>query len=257
MAGTDPSEGLSIVIPTYNERDNIGQLMRDLRAVQPRLHRPLEVVLVDDNSPDGTAGMAERLGRDLPMNLRILARNGPRGLGGAIATGLQMCQWNLVCVMDADLSHPATLVPSLVDSIDGIDGVVASRYVSGGRIESWPLVRRLTSAVATVMARIFLRIEQKDPLSGFFLLRRSAFQDANITGDGNKPLLEILVSARPRVKEIPYRFHNRKNGESKLDGDGILDFVRLLSRLRSAAAAGIQARRRVTERGTLDRELTG
>ena len=76
MAGTDPSEGLSIVIPTYNERDNIGQLMRDLRAVQPRLHRPLEVVLVDDNSPDGTAGMAERLGRDLPMNLRILARNG-------------------------------------------------------------------------------------------------------------------------------------------------------------------------------------
>ena len=236
MTWPNPVEGLSIVIPTYNERDNIEQLLTEIRSLQPRLARPLELVVVDDNSPDGTASLADRFGRHLEMDVRVLRRNGRRSLGGAIADGLRMCRWDLVCVMDADLSHPATLVPDLLDSLDGVDGVVASRYASGGRIESWPLTRRLVSLVATAMARILLRIKHRDPLSGFFLIRRSFLEGIAITGDGNKPLLEILVSARPTVKEVPFRFNDRKNGESKLDGQSILDFVRLVVRLCAAAA---------------------
>src|SRR5712691_2242214 len=206
MIWPNPSEGLSIVIPTFNERENIDDLLGELRSVQSRLKRPLEVVLVDDNSPDGTAALAEGLGRELAMDLRVLARNGRRSLGGAIADGLRMCRWDLVCVMDADMSHPVTLVPSLVDSLAGVDGVVASRYALGGGVVSWPLNRRLESLVATAIAPIFLDVKHRDPLSGFFVVRRSFLDGANITGDGNKPLLEILVSLQPIMKEVPYHF---------------------------------------------------
>jgi len=137
--------------------------------------------------------------------------------------------------MDADLSHPATLVPTLVDALDGTDGVVASRYATGGGIESWPLNRRHVTSVAKAIARFFLQFKYRDPLSGFFLVRRSFLDGVNITGEGNKPLLEILASLRPTVKEVPYRFRNRKNGESKLDGQSVFDFVRLVMRLRTTA----------------------
>src|SRR5256885_16772533 len=192
----------------------------------------LEIVLVDDTPRDGTAVLAERLGRQLTMDLRVLTRNGRRSLGGAIADGLRMCRWDLVCVMDADLSHPVALVPSLVDSLDGVDGVVASRYALGGGIESWPLNRRLVSLVATAMARVFLDVPCRDPLSGFFLVRRSLLHGVNITGDGNKPLLEILVSLQPIMKEVPYRFRARRTEESKLTVQTILAFGRLATRLR-------------------------
>ena len=232
ITGIDRSEGLSIVIPTFNECENLEELLGEIRSLQLRLERPLEVVLVDDNSPDGTAVLAERLGRRFTMDLRVLTRNGRRSLGGAIAEGLRSCRWDLVCVMDADLSHPAPLVPILVDSLDGADGVVASRYVRGGGIDSWTLYRRVVSLVGTAIARTFLHVRYRDPLSGFFLVRRSFLDGVNITGDGNKPLLEILVSLRPTMKEVPYRFRNRKNGESKLDGQSVLDFARLVVRLR-------------------------
>jgi dolichol-phosphate mannosyltransferase len=227
---------MSIVIPTYNERDNVPELLSEIRALQAGLICPLELVLVDDNSPDGTAAAAEELGKGLGMNLRILTRNGRRSLGSAIADGLRLCRWDLVCVMDADLSHPASLVPALLNALDGVDGVIASRYAVGGRIASWPLRRRLVSLVATGLARRLLRLPYRDPLSGFFLVRRSSLKGVAISGDGNKPLLEILVTSRPVVKEIPYEFRNRKNGESKLDGQSIVDFTRLLGRLRAIAA---------------------
>lgn len=236
MTWIPSAEGLSIVIPTYNERDNIPELLSEIRALQKGLMRPLELVIVDDNSPDGTAAVAEQLGKVLDMNLRILTRNGRRSLGSAIADGLRVCRWDLVCVMDADLSHPASLVPALIETLDGVDAVIASRYAEGGRIASWPLSRRLVSLVATELARRLLRLPHHDPLSGFFLVRRSSLEGIEISGEGNKPLLEILASAGPVVKEIPYEFRNRKNGESKLDGQNIVDFIRLLGRLRVVSA---------------------
>ena len=255
MTWPNPSGGLSIVIPTFNERDNIDHLLHGLRTLQSRLARPLEVILVDDNSPDGTALLAGRLGQQLTLDLRVLVRNGRRSLGSAISDGLRMCRWDLVCVMDADLSHPVALVPRLVDSLDGVDGVVASRYALGGGIESWPFNRRLVSLIATALARVFLDIRYRDPLSGFFMVRRSLLHGVNITGDGNKPLLEILVSLQPIMKEVPYRFRNRKNGESKLDGQSILDFAKLMVRLRRTVFnRGTNAPETMRHRN-LDREM--
>src|SRR5947208_3144549 len=231
MARPDSSEGLSIIIPTYNERENIEQLLAELASVAPRLNGPAEVVLVDDRSPDGTAELAGELGRGKGLNVRVVTRNGPRSLGGAIAHGLDVCRRDLVCVMDADLSHPPGLIPSLIESLDGADGVVASRYVPGADIQSWPARRHLMSFGATLIARIGLRVPCPDPLSGFFVFRRSFLRSVRIRGDGNKPLLEILVQARPIVSEIPYVFRNRRNGESKLTARNIGEFLGLVVRL--------------------------
>ncbi|TMB77583.1 MAG: polyprenol monophosphomannose synthase [Chloroflexi bacterium] len=248
------SDGLSIVIPTFNEAENVAKLLFELGSLQPLLQRPLEVVLVDDNSPDSTGSIADALGRELGLDLRVLTRNGRRSLGGAIADGLRLCRWDLVCVMDADLSHPARLVPLLVESLDGVDGVVASRYAPGGSIESWPVFRRMVSLTATALARSLLHIRYRDPLSGFFLVRRSCLQGGRITGEGNKPLLEILVSSRPVVKEVPYRFRNRQNGESKLDAQSILDFLHLVVRLRSGLTAQSRMRPESRGEGTANRD---
>src|SRR5437879_6346995 len=235
MAWPDFSEGLSIVIPTYNERDNIEQLLAEIASVSVQLNRPSEVVLVDDRSPDGTAELASGFGRAIGLDIRVVTPDGPRSIGGAIACGLEVCRWDLVCVMDADLSHPPGLIPSLIASLDGADGVVASRYVPGADIESWPARRHLMSFGATLIARIGLRVPCRDPLSGFFVFRRSFLRSVRIRGDGNKPLLEILVQARPIVIDIPYAFRTRKNGESKLTGRSIVEFLRLLLRLWSTS----------------------
>src|SRR2546426_10173244 len=152
MARPDSSEGLSIIIPTYNERENIEQLLAELASVAPRLNGPAEVVLVDDRSPDGTAELAGELGRGKGLNVRVVTRNGPRSLGGAIAHGLDVCRTDLVCVMDAGLSHPPGLIPSLIQSLDGADGVGASRDVAGAGIPAWPVPRHLFSFRPALLA---------------------------------------------------------------------------------------------------------
>src|SRR5437899_2648983 len=162
MIWPNASEGLSIVIPTYNERENIPQLLSELAAVLTRLDRPSEIVLVDDRSPDGTADLADRLGRDKRIAVRVVTPDGPRSMGGAVARGLGACRWDLVCVMDADLSHPPGLIPSLLKSLDGADGVVASRYIPGANIESWPARRHVISFVATMIARFGLGVPCRD-----------------------------------------------------------------------------------------------
>src|SRR5437879_13048892 len=234
MAWPDSSEGLSIIIPTYNERENIEQLLAELASGGPRLKGRAEVGLGDDRSRDGTAELAGELGRGKGLNVRVVTRNGPRSLGGAIAHGLDACRRDLVCVMDADLSHPPGLIPFLIESLDGSDGVVASRHVPGAGLQSWPVRRHLISFVATLIARKVLRAECRDPLSGFFVFRRPLLESVRIQGDGNKPLLEVLVKARPVVNEIPYLFRNRNHGESKLNVRSIMRFMALLSRLWSS-----------------------
>src|SRR5712692_708581 len=235
MIWPDHCDGLSIVIPTYNERENLRPLLAELASVGRRLGRPSEVVVVDDRSPDGTAALATQLGRDIGIDVRAVTPDGPRSMGGAIARGLDACRWDLVCVMDADLSHPPAVIPSLIESLDGADGAVASRYVPGAQIESWPAPRRAISFVATWIARIGLRAQCRDPLSGFFVFRRSFLQSIRILGDGNKPLLEVLVGARPTVTEVPYLFRNRKNGESKLNLGGVAGYLALVLRLWSSS----------------------
>lgn len=223
------SDSLAVVIPTFNESSNVGPLLRDFASLKATWSHPFRIILVDDSSPDGTGEAARILGEQLDLPVTVLSRPPPRGLGQAIAEGIAQTDASLVCVMDADMSHPPSLLPIMVERLKGLEGVVASRYAPGGRIVAWPVHRRLISCVATALARCVLSASCTDPLSGYFILRKSAIRSVPITGLGNKPLLEVLCRANLSVKDVPFEFRNRQNGTSKLSFEGIIDFVHLLA----------------------------
>ena len=164
-------------------------------------------------------------------------------MGAAIVEGLGASTTDLVGVMDADLSHPPALLPLTGERLNGVDGVIASRYAREGGIADWPARRRLISLVARALARRVIRTPSSDPLSGFFLFRRSSLRGTPLTGHGNKPLFEILARTRLTVYEVPYVFRDRRSGRSKLDLRGILAFMRLtlfLWRTRATAEPGVR-----------------
>ncbi len=224
-------DSLSIVVPTYNERENVGPLLTGLDALRRVWPGDVEVVVVDDRSPDGTAETCERLATPLGLAVRVIRRPPPRSLGRAIVEGIRQSRGDLVCVMDADLSHPPHVVVDLLHALDGADGVVASRYAPGGGLLSWPRSRRIVSLAATAFARGLVLTPCTDPVSGFFLFRRDALAGVPITGLGNKPLLEILTRKPLTVHEVPYEFRDRTRGSSKLGPRSIVDFARLVASL--------------------------
>lgn len=231
-------KSLSIVIPTYNEHDNAERLLKGLASVRGRLPTDLEIIAVDDYSPDGTAKTLSVVAAQQGLPLRVILRGGPRSLGKAIVEGLEQSRGELVCVMDADLSHPPEDIPRLLTALDGADGVVASRYIRGSRVVSWPRHRRLVSLAATAFAQDLIRSDCSDPVSGFFVFRRSSLAGLHLTGIGNKPLLEILAAKALTIHEIPYEFHNRVRGKSKLGLQGIAQFTRLLALLSAKSIRG-------------------
>ncbi|MDQ7800797.1 MAG: polyprenol monophosphomannose synthase [Armatimonadota bacterium] len=222
---------VSVVVPTYNERETLSELVG-------RLHQALgsgyEVVVVDDSSPDGTAELARELGRQYPV--RVLQRPGKLGLGSAVLEGARAASGRWVVVMDADLSHPPEVVPELVDALrSGAELAVGSRYVPGGGVRDWPWRRRLMSRVAVALARLWLRERVSDPVSGFFAARRELLLDPSLEGIGYKILLEVLVRNRGRsVVEVAYVFTDRRGGRSKLGAGEVWNYLRLLWRLHSA-----------------------
>lgn len=223
---------LSVIIPTYNERDSLPTLLDRLARVAA--HVSLEVVIVDDGSPDGTGELADRLARKAPMPVRVVHRPQKAGLASAVIDGVRLSQGAIVTVMDADLSHPPELLAALAAAVaDGADGAVASRYVPGGGIEAWSPFRRVLSCGATWLARAGLGLAIRDPLSGYFAVRRELLTGGAYRRLGYKLLMEILA-AHPgaRVVEIPYRFVDRQQGSSKLSAREMCDFLRLLARLR-------------------------
>lgn len=227
---------LSVIIPTYNERDNLEPLMGEFSRLANRWDRRFEILLVDDGSPDGTAESATRVGAAHGLTVKVIRRPGRRGMGRAVVETIPLCAGDIVCVMDGDLSHPPSLIPRLVATLDGVDGVVASRFIAGGTIGSWTYGRRVLSLGARSLTRVLLRPPCRDPLSGFFVFRRSYLAGVQITGMGSKPLLEILVRGNPAVREVPYEFRDRVHGESKLTLGGSLEFLWLLVRLRFASS---------------------
>jgi dolichol-phosphate mannosyltransferase len=222
---------LSVIVPTFNERDNVTVLYRRLEATLPNV--AWEVVFVDDNSPDGTWDVVRALAqRD--SRVRCVRRIGRRGLSGACIEGILASSAPFVAVIDADLQHDETQLPKmlLLLASDQADLVVGSRYIEGYKSEGFNKQRAGASALATEVARKMLRVEIADPMSGFFMVRRDRFEELapKLSVHGFKILLDLVATAHGslRAVEIPYTFGARQHGESKLDSMVALDFLGLV-----------------------------
>jgi len=233
-----PAPDLSMVVPTYNERDRLAELVTAVFAAADAHGLALELVVVDDNSPDGTGQLADELATRHRM--QVVHRAGKLGLGTAVVEGFRVATADVVGVMDADFSHPPSLVPVLYAAFreTEADVVVASRYIPGGATPDWPFKRRLLSRTACLLARGLSPI--RDAASGFFLIKREVARATSIKAGGFKICLELIVrSGVRRLVELPYRFDDRELGESKMsmrEASGYLVQLRdlYLDRLRGA-----------------------
>ena len=223
---------LSIIVPTYNEAENVRELIERVEASLKGLD--FEVIVVDDSSPDGTAEVAEELGRAYG-NVRVVRRPKKMGLASAVLEGMKVAKHELIAVMDADLQHPPELLPKLLGRAgEGHDVVVASKYVEGGGVRGWSFWRRLLSRGATLLAHALLPETRKvkDPMSGFFLFKKSVVEGVELNPIGYKLLLEVLVRGRyESVAEVPYIFEARRRGRSKLGLKEVFDYVVFLFKL--------------------------
>jgi glycosyltransferase involved in cell wall biosynthesis len=229
---------VDVIVPTYNEAENIPELARRLFAIAAKHALELSVLVVDDGSPDGTAEVVRREAAKYPGRLRILERRGERGLAVSVIDGLAQTSAPMVLVMDADLSHRPEEIPALLAPIRGghADLLVGSRYIEGGSTEDgWGLLRRLNSSAAVLLARALTPLS--DPMSGFFAFSRAVLEKApHLNPTGYKILLELLVKTRPvRVLEVPIRFEKRGRGKSKLTLREQLLYLRHLGRLHAHA----------------------
>lgn len=231
---------ISIIVPTYNEAQALPILVQ--RLAQALEGRPWELIVVDDGSPDGTADLAEVLGRELPI--RVVRRAGKLGLASAVLTGFAASTADILVVMDADLSHPPELVPRLVDEIiGGIDLAVGSRYVAGGRIEDWPLIRRIVSRIACLVGSWVVPV--RDATSGFFAVNRAVIEGAPLEGVGFKIGFEIFAKGRyTTVCELPYRFVDREHGSSKFGRHEMIAYARQVARAARTSASKVRRRTR-------------
>ncbi len=220
---------ISVIIPTYNERGNVELLVPRLAALLPQ---GSEIVVVDDNSPDGTAAVVEAMSAKFPT-VRLVRRERKAGLTSAVVAGVSAAKGDLIIVMDGDLSHPPGAVPLLASALKGCDLAVGSRLAEGGRVESWPLHRKLISRGAELLARVLLGVKLSDPMSGFFAIRKGVFMKTRFRARGYKILLNILAdNPRIRVREIPYVFSDRHSGRTKLGAAEMATYVSDLIRLR-------------------------
>jgi len=225
---------LSIVIPTYNERDNIVELLDRISKVLNDKFK-YEVIVVDDNSPDGTWKVVMEYSKK-DNRVKVIRRINERGLSSAIMRGILESKSKIVTVMDADLQHPPEIIPTMYDVLrfKNADIVVASRYVKGGGVENWSFLRRLISRVAILVGKA---LEPKlrgvnDPISGFFMIRKDVIKNAKLELLGYKFLVEVLSRGRyHRVLEVPYTFKPRVRGVSKLGFKEIFKYLRLLLKL--------------------------
>ncbi|MCP9625902.1 glycosyltransferase family 2 protein [Rhodopseudomonas palustris] len=222
---------LSVVVPTFNERDNIEPLFRKLEAALRGV--AWEVIYVDDNSPDGTWQVVRELASREPR-VRCIRRIGRRGLAGACIEGILAASAPFAAVMDADLQHDETRLGQMLALLESgsADLVVGSRYVEGGSADSFDKQRAGFSALATTVARQVLKVEIADPMSGFFMIRRDRFEQLapQLSTQGFKILLDVVATGGGslRAVEVPYSFGSRLHGESKLDSMVALDFLGLV-----------------------------
>lgn len=222
---------LSVVVPTFNERDNVTVLYRRLEATLAGI--PWEAVFVDDNSPDGTWEVVRGLARQDPR-VRCIRRIGRRGLSGACIEGILASSAPYAAVIDADLQHDETQLPKMVGLLQSGEAelVVGSRYIEGGSADSFNKSRAGASQLATEVAKRVLKVEIADPMSGFFMIRRDKFEQLapQLSTQGFKILLDIVATAEGKLRtiEVPFTFGSRQHGQSKLDSMVALDFLGLV-----------------------------
>lgn len=227
-------EKLALVIPTLCEAENIGGLLADVRAVLDPLQFPYEILVVDDDSSDGTGAVVAAIAAE-DSRIRLLVRKGQRGLSGAILYGWQRTDATILGVMDADLQHPPAMLPQLLGAIrEGRDMAIGSRYTPGGELGAWNPVRKLLSAAAVWVTLPLQkpRLHAKDPMSGLFMVRSRCLKNIVFQDSGFKLLLEILVRGQiDSLQEIPFAFGLRYRGASKANAKVAWDYAKLLLRL--------------------------
>ena len=228
---------VSIIVPTYNESQNIVEILKSIHENIPK-GIYTETIVVDDNSPDGTGKLVEDYLKNFKKmadyTIEIIHRKAKDGLGSAILKGIQQAKGDTIVVMDCDFSHPPQIIPKLIESIKKYqyDIAIASRYIKGGKIQGWSQKRKLMSKFATLIAKKGLGVNTKDPMSGFFAFKRSIIKELNFDAIGYKILLEILVKTKGvNIKEIPYTFQDREFGSSKLGFKTILDYYKSVWKL--------------------------
>lgn len=247
MAATSPAR-LSIVVPTYNERERLGDLVAQIFRAYAAERLDAELIIVDDNSPDGTGRLADELAAR--HRISVVHRAGKLGLGTAVVEGFAAASAPIVGVIDADMSHPPHMLPRMLAAMNACraDIVIASRYIPGGGTRNWPASRLMMSKLACRLALGLTPV--RDATSGFFLIRRSIANGVKISAGGFKICLELLVRGRPAsVVEVPYVFENRTAGESKMnlkEALGYLDQLRDLRRFKREQPPLAQAYRRLT-----------
>ncbi len=226
---------LSIVTPTFNERDNIGPLVEALDDALEDL--PHEILVVDDDSPDRTWEVAEAIAEKKP-HVKVIRRFGDPGLSQAVLAGMAAAEGDVLAVIDADLQHDERILPEMVSRVRGGDAdvVVGTRAAEGGSYGDWSASRRFVSWVATMIARLLLRVPVSDPMSGFFAISRDAYQRVgpSVNPRGFKILLEFIGrrGAGLRVTEVGYTFRNRLHGETKMSPSVIRSYLLAVVELR-------------------------
>ncbi|KAF6248197.1 dolichol-phosphate mannosyltransferase [Nitrosopumilus sp. b3] len=228
---------ISIIIPTYNESQNILNILKSIGDIIPK-NVFTEAIVVDDNSPDGTGKIVEDYLKSVKKiagyTIDIIHRTTKNGLSSAILSGIQRAAGDTIIVMDSDLSHPPQIIPKMIETLKKYqcDMVVASRYITGGQINGWNTKRKFLSKVATMIAKRGLNVKTNDPMSGFFAFRKGILKGLSFDAIGFKILLEILVKKRGLdVKEIPYTFQDRKLGSSKLNSSIVFDYIKSVWKL--------------------------
>jgi dolichol-phosphate mannosyltransferase len=226
-----PGPDLSVVIPTFNERDNIEPLIDSIKAALDGIH--WEAIFVDDNSPDGTFERIREFAA-YDHRIRVIKRIGRRGLSSACVEGMLSSSARYFAVIDADLQHDERLLPVMMEELKKaeVDIVVASRYADGGDIGDWHETRARMSAFAIRLSRVLVPRELTDPMSGFFMMHRAVFERAvhKLSGIGFKILADLFASSPEplKFKELPFKFRTRTAGESKLDSVTGWDYGMLL-----------------------------
>ena len=229
---TTPALELAIIVPTLNERANVPILLKRLEQVLKNVC--WEVVFVDDDSRDGTAALIRSIAAR-KRYVHVIQRIGRRGLSTACIEGMLATAAPVLAVMDADLQHDESLLPEMLQEIQagGIDLAVASRYTEGGSLGDFSDSRARISRIATKLSRVLVKADLADPMSGFFMIRREAFETAvrRMSGQGFKILLDLFASSPAPVlfREFPYRFRERQYGESKLDALVVWEYLMLVA----------------------------